>query len=56
MAGEQQCPGKHVVGGAESSTSCSKGKNEKTGFQTARRKVSKPTPKVIHILQQGHTS
>ena len=35
--------------------SCSEDK-QKTGFQAARMKVSKPTPTVIHFLQQGHTS
>jgi hypothetical protein len=46
---------KNGTGGAESSTSCSEGKQEKTGFQEARRRVSKPTPTVTHFLQQGHT-
>jgi hypothetical protein len=29
---------------------------EHTGFQEARRRVSKPTPTVTHFIQQGHTS
>jgi hypothetical protein len=41
-------------GEAESSTSCSKGK-QKTYFQTARRKISKLTPIVIQFLQQDYT-
>jgi hypothetical protein len=41
--------------GAESSTSCSKGKQEMTGFQAARLRVLKPTSIVTHFLQQGHT-
>jgi hypothetical protein len=36
-------------------TSYSKGKQEKTGPQTARIRVLKPTPTVTHLLQQGHT-
>jgi hypothetical protein len=48
--------GKHRIReGAESSTSCCEGKQEKADFQKARMKVSKPTPTVIHFLQQGHT-
>ena len=27
---------------------------QKTGFQAARRRFSKPTPTVTHFLQQGH--
>jgi hypothetical protein len=42
---------RHGVGGAESSTSCSKGKQEKTGFQAARTKVLKLIPTVTHFLQ-----
>jgi hypothetical protein len=34
-----QHPGRHGAGGAESSTSCSEGKQEKTVFQAAKRKV-----------------
>jgi hypothetical protein len=42
---------------AESSTSCSKGKQEKTGFQAARRRLSqKPTPTVTYFFQQGYIS
>ena len=32
-----------------------KGNQKKTGFQAARRRVSKTTPKVTHFLKQGHT-
>jgi hypothetical protein len=38
------------VGRAERSTSCSKGKWEKTGFQAARMRVLKPTPTVTYFL------
>jgi hypothetical protein len=31
-AGACQCPGRHGAGGAESSTSCPKGKQEKSDF------------------------
>jgi hypothetical protein len=48
--------GRQDAGGDESSTSCSEGKQKKTGIQAARRKVSKPTPTVMHFFQQGHTS
>jgi hypothetical protein len=34
----------------------SKGKQEKTGFQAARKRVSKPTLIVTCFLQKGHTS
>ena len=40
-AGAWQCQGRHGSGGAESSTSGSEGQLEKTGFQEARREVSK---------------
>ena len=56
MAGTWQHPGRHAAGGAESSTSCSEGCQEKTGFQAARMRVSKPTPTVTHLLQQGYIS
>ena len=39
--GAWQCPGRHGTGGAENSTSSSEGQLEKTGFQEARREVSK---------------
>jgi hypothetical protein len=52
--GTWQHPGRHGVG-AESSTSCSEGQEEKTGFQAARRTVVKPTPTVAQLLQQDHT-
>ena len=54
-AGAWQCPGKHGAGGAESSTSCSESKQEKIGFQEAKRRVLKPMPTMTHFLQQGHT-
>jgi hypothetical protein len=38
-AGAEQCPGRHEAGGAESSTSCSEGKQQKTGFQSTRMTV-----------------
>jgi hypothetical protein len=50
----QQHPGRHGVGGAKSSTSCSKGKQEKAGFQVARRRFLKPKATVTHLLQQEH--
>jgi hypothetical protein len=40
----------HGTGGAESSTSCSKGKQEKTNFQVARMRVLKPTPTPIRCI------
>ena len=46
---------RHGSGGAESSTSCSEGKQEKAGFQGARMRVLKPTGTRAHFLQQGHT-
>jgi hypothetical protein len=46
-------PGRHGTGeGGESSMSCSK-ENQKTYFQVARRKVSKP-PKMTTFLHQCH--
>ena len=41
--GTWQHPGWHGAGGSESSTSCSKGKQEKTGFQSARMRLLKLT-------------
>jgi hypothetical protein len=49
-----QNPGRHGAGEAESSTSCSEGKQKKAAFLAAGRSISKPTPKVIHFLQQDH--
>ena len=40
-AGSSQCQSRHGSGGAESSRSSSEGQLEKTGFQEARREVSK---------------
>jgi hypothetical protein len=40
-AGAWQCQGRHGTGGAQSSTSSSEGQLEKTGFQEARRDISK---------------
>jgi hypothetical protein len=54
-AGACQHPGRYGVGGVESSTSSYEGHSVKTGFQAGRTKVLKPTPTVIHLLQQGHT-
>ena len=48
--------GRHGTGGAESSTSCSEGKQKTAVFQAARVKVLKPTLTVTYFLQQGHTS
>jgi hypothetical protein len=42
--GAWQHPGRHGVGGAESSASCSEGKQEKTGFQATRMRVLSPRP------------
>jgi hypothetical protein len=53
--GAWQHPGWLGTGGAESSTSWSRGNQEKTGSHVARRRVSLPTPTVTHFLQQGHT-
>jgi hypothetical protein len=47
--------GRHGNGGAESYTSCSKDKLEKTIFQESKRRVSKPTSTVTYFLQQDHT-
>ena len=41
--GAWQHLGKHGAGGAESSTSCSKSKQEKTDFQAAKMRFLKPT-------------
>jgi hypothetical protein len=56
-AGAWQHPGRHGAGGAKSSTSSSKGKQEKTGFQTARTSVltalthsDTPTPTRLQIV------
>jgi hypothetical protein len=43
-AGTWQHPGRHGAGGAESSTSYSKGKWEKTGFQAAGQGSKIPYP------------
>jgi hypothetical protein len=59
-----QHPGRHGAGGAERSTSCSEGKQEKTNFQEARRKLALKTHPYSdtlpltkpHLLQEGHTS
>jgi hypothetical protein len=50
-----QHPGRYGTGGAEGSTSCSEGEQEMTGSQAARKRVSKATTMVTHLLQQGHT-
>jgi hypothetical protein len=56
-AGTWQYPGRHGTRGAEGSKSCSKGKQEKTGFQAARARVLKahahsykPTPRRSYLL------
>jgi len=54
-AGAWQYPVRHSARGVESSTSCSKGKEEKADFQEARTMVLKPMLTVAHLLQQGHT-
>ena len=46
---------RHGAGGVESSTSHSNSKQEKTGSQAAKRRVSKPIPTMTCFLQQGHT-
>lgn len=51
-----QRPGRLGVGGAESSTSWAKDRQEKSDLQAAGAKVSKPTPTVKHFFQQGHSS
>ena len=48
-AGSWECPGRYGAGGAESSTSSSKGRQEKTGFQAAKTRILSPHP-------QWHTS
>jgi hypothetical protein len=45
------CSGKDGAGGAETPTSCFKGKEEKTVHRAVRKKVSKLTPTVTHFLQ-----
>ena len=40
---------------AESSSSCSKVSWEKTGFQTVRKRISKPTSTVTHFLHTYST-
>jgi hypothetical protein len=41
----------------ESSTSCTEGRQEKTTlFQTARRRISRPTPTVTHFLQHTYSN
>jgi hypothetical protein len=54
--GAWQLPGRHDMGRVESFTSCSKGKQEKTGLQVVEMRVLKPTPTVTHLLHQVHTS
>jgi len=48
--------GRCGAGGAESSTSSSKGKQEKTDFQAARMRALKPTHTVAHLFQHTQTS
>jgi hypothetical protein len=54
--GAWQHPGRCGAGGAESTTSSSKGMQEKTSAQAARLRVLKTMPTVTHFLQQSHTS
>ena len=49
-AGTWQHPSRHGAGRAESSTSCSEGKQKKTGFQKARTRVIKTMPTLAHFL------
>jgi hypothetical protein len=46
----RQYLGRHGAGVVESSTSCSKGKQEIMGSWAAKRRVSKPTPTVTPFL------
>jgi len=50
-----QHPGRHGMERTESSTSCTEGRQEKTGFQGARMRVLKPMPTMTHFFQQCHT-
>ena len=50
-----QRPHRHCTRGAESSTSCSKGRQKAVIFQATRRKISMLTPTVSHFLQQSPT-
>jgi hypothetical protein len=51
-----QCPDRHGAGeGAKSSTCWSEDGQEEALFRVSSLKVSKPTPKVMDILQQGYT-
>jgi hypothetical protein len=50
-----QYPGRHEGRGAGSSTSCPEGKQEKTGFQEARRRVPKLTCTVIYFSNKPTT-
>jgi hypothetical protein len=52
--GAWQHPSRYGAGVVELLTSCSKDKQEKTGFQAARVRVLKPMPSVTHLLQQGY--
>jgi hypothetical protein len=59
-AGTWQCLGRHGTEGAESSTSYSDGKQEKTGFQAAKMRFLKLMttipPVRPYLLQQYHAS
>ena len=48
-AGAWQYPGRLGAGRAESSTFSSKGSQDQTVFQVARRRVSKPIPTMTHL-------
>ena len=54
--GVQQHLGCHGAGRGEGSTSSSEGCQWKTDFQAAKGEGFKPTPTVMHLLQQDHTS
>jgi hypothetical protein len=51
--GAWQHPGRCEAKGDESSTSSSKDRKGKNGFQTARRRILKPMPTVTHLFQQA---
>ena len=53
--GAWQLPGRLCVWRSECSTSCSKGKQENSGFQKAKMRVLNTTSSMTPFLQQGHT-
>ena len=48
-------PHSHGARESENSTSLYKGRQEKTGFQAARRSITLPTSAVTPFFKQGHT-